>query len=440
MEKITKKELVKIFARSEDKLTLQIVYQVLLLSGLSKKYLNIDDPIREIGSKVKLDTNYGNDFVITGVKGSFTISTYYLNQLDWVLPASIYERLDITVKASATEEEKRFLFPRIDAMISEVKKVVDTSIEAISTTRGEIENNNMQMANHIEYINDAILHQTKSLNVAYTKVKDRIEKNDEIIHKLQGAQQLLVQLADKTITIDSPHKCLPIVIQTLSKAMNPLLIGPSGTGKTYAVIQAAKALGMEYRILSVNAQTSKSDIKGYLDATGNYISSSFREMYEHGGIFLMDEIDAGNANCMVMMNSAISNGEFDFPDQKIYAHKDFRFVGAANTYGTGPNAQYVGRQKLDAATLDRFMKLQFDYDEVIERKIVGEHTELYEKFLKMREYVNNSTTQLILSTRTLKRFIELKEMGWKDKEIIAQIELCGISLDDIRKINEYINT
>ena len=48
-------------------------------------------------------------------------------------------------------------------------------------------------------------------------------------------------------------------------------------------------------------------------------------------------------------------------------------VCTANTYGTGPDAMYVGRSRLDAATLDRFTlsTIEVDYDVKLEKKLAS---------------------------------------------------------------------
>ena len=43
----------------------------------------------------------------------------------------------------------------------------------------------------------------------------------------------------------------------------------------------------------------------------------------------------------------------------------------ANTLGTGPTAEFAGRQRLDPATLNRFVKIQIGTDEVMEDRIVN---------------------------------------------------------------------
>jgi cobaltochelatase CobS len=103
-----------------------------------------------------------------------------------------------------------------------------------------------------------------------------------------------------------------------------------------------------------------------MDATGKYVRTQFREAYEKGGVFLLDEVDASDPDVLTTFNSALANGLCPFPDKLVKAHCDFVALAAGNTFGRGADRQYVGRNQLDAATLDRFVIVEVDYDEVAE--------------------------------------------------------------------------
>lgn len=113
-------------------------------------------------------------------------------------------------------------------------------------------------------------------------------------------------------------------------------------------------------------------LMGYMDAQGHYVRPVFREAFENGGVFLLDEFDSGNSNVITCVNSALSNGCCSFPDGVVKKHEDFVCVAAGNTYGTGADRQYVGRNQLDAASLDRFAFLEWPYDGEIELKYAHE--------------------------------------------------------------------
>lgn len=73
-------------------------------------------------------------------------------------------------------------------------------------------------------------------------------------------------------------------------------------------------------------------------------------------------MDASAPEVLIHLNAALANGYFDFPNGKVYAHEDFRVVGAGNTTGQGADAQYTGRTQLDASSLDRFKLVEVNYN------------------------------------------------------------------------------
>lgn len=172
------------------------------------------------------------------------------------------------------------------------------------------------------------------------------------------------------------HKLFPTLVKMIAASDNPqrkliapFLVGPAGSGKTAACAQAAESLGLRFFSQSVCSQTTASVLMGYYDANGRYVRSLFREAYENGGLYLLDEIDAGNPNVLAVLNAALSNGHCAFPDGMIPRHADFRCCAAGNTYGSGRTVEYVGRNPIDAATGNRFVKLSWPYDEKLERDI-----------------------------------------------------------------------
>lgn len=166
------------------------------------------------------------------------------------------------------------------------------------------------------------------------------------------------------------HKAFQRVLQTCGAGVNCLLVGAAGSGKTTCAEKVAEALGLRFAALSVGEETSKSDLLGFVDASGVYHATpTVRDMFENGGVLLLDELDAGNANVVTILNSLLANGYCSFPDGMIKKHPDFRCIASANTFGRGADRMYVGRNALDAATLNRFVVKDFDYDEEMEMEI-----------------------------------------------------------------------
>jgi MoxR-like ATPase len=165
------------------------------------------------------------------------------------------------------------------------------------------------------------------------------------------------------------HAIFETALRMVAAGLKVALVGPAGSGKTTIAANVAEALGVKF--LYTGAVDSPYKLTGFVDAQGRYVRTAFREAYEHGGLFLWDEVDASDPGALMAFNAALENGTADFPDGNISRHESFKVMAAANTYGTGASREYVGRNQLDAATLDRFSILTVDYDETLERLLAG---------------------------------------------------------------------
>lgn len=253
-----------------------------------------------------------------------------------------------------------------------------------------------------------------SKTITNIKLTDLATSDDvkEISDSLQALKKELNSLRDenvRTLVVDKNdveikalkdavfHEKFEDLLAPVVAKIPVLVTGEAGGGKTFSAVQIAQSLGLEFRSLSVGQQTSKTDLLGYLDATGQYITTSFREMYENGGVFIMDEIDAGNSNVLIAINSALSNGFASFPDGQVTQHKDFRFIATANTIGKGTGTRYVGRNQLDGALLDRFVVIEMGYSLMVESKIFSTTTRIAVSTL--RKIIDERGYDAFISTR-----------------------------------------
>jgi cobaltochelatase CobS len=215
----------------------------------------------------------------------------------------------------------------------------------------------------------------------------------------------------KTTVAGMQHENFEKVLKMISAGLNLYLYGPAGTGKTQLAENCAIALNKEFYCISVCAQSTKSDLLGFIGATGNYVSTLFRNAYENGGVFLIDEIDNGNPNVLAVLNACLVNGYCAFPDGMIKRHADFICIAAANTFGTGADRSYVGRNQLDAATLNRFVQVEINYDENLELTIFGP---VAKKVQAIRAKMKSE--RVIVSMRNISNMCKLIAAGFSAEE------------------------
>ena len=232
------------------------------------------------------------------------------------------------------------------------------------------------------------------------------------------------------------------ILTRASIGINILLVGPAGCGKTHLAHQVAEALGRPFASVSCTAGMSESALQGWLIPGENngafeYLSSDFVRMYEQGGVFLFDEIDGSDSNTLLFMNQALANGSFFLPIRKgaslVKRHPDFVCMAAANTFGTGANQTYAGRERLDESTLDRFRAgvVSLDYDQTFERKSVA--PDLLAWGWAIRKRISEARLRRVMSTRFLLDATKLLKAGETVEEIKATF-FEGWSSDEIKKV------
>lgn len=206
-------------------------------------------------------------------------------------------------------------------------------------------------------------------------VKSLQEENEKLRAEMLAGKPVTITVVDtkgEQRDAGRQHFLFELVLKTLSARCHPYLVGPAGSFKTSTCHAAANCLGMKFYAISVCAQTTKTDLLGFfVPGNGEYCPTDFRRAFEHGGVFVCDEVDNGNANVLAVLNAALANSSMAFPDGMVTRHEDFCLIACGNTYGQGADRLYVGRNQLDAATLDRFAFIDFPYDEGLEALYCG---------------------------------------------------------------------
>jgi hypothetical protein len=199
------------------------------------------------------------------------------------------------------------------------------------------------------------------------------------------------------------HAALPYCLTVINSRdfdgyrMPLALVGPKGTGKTRLARDISDEMGVPFGMVSMTSGTSPSAFNGrpmvaddgtlalisalnamaqfaesdekarehaveaYRLATerhekGDTVMSQFVKCYGGGGVFLFDEMDAADENLLLGVNAALANNKFANPatGDIIEQHPDFIPIAGMNTLGLGAGRDYNSRNRLDAATLDRW--------------------------------------------------------------------------------------
>jgi AAA domain (dynein-related subfamily) len=158
------------------------------------------------------------------------------------------------------------------------------------------------------------------------------------------------------------HFLFPKLMYLVSIRQWAYLHGPAGGFKSTSARLAAEMNDLDFDAIPLNMFTLPNVLFGFMDANGAYVSTGFRRCYEHGGVFLIDELDNGTGNLLTALNAALENGYCSFPDRLVKMHPNFVCVATGNTSGRGANRNHAERRALDAATLDRFKHVEWSYD------------------------------------------------------------------------------
>ena len=135
---------------------------------------------------------------------------------------------------------------------------------------------------------------------------------------------------------------------------------------------------------------------------------------------------------------ATSNGQMSTPVGMLPKHENFVMVVGANTFGLGADRQYVGRNQLDEATLNRFFFVDWGYDESIEMQIAGADDEasqaLVSKIQEMRKHADENKMRVAISPRNSIYAVRLLKTGMPEDEIIKGLIFKGADESTISKL------
>ena len=260
------------------------------------------------------------------------------------------------------------------------------------------------------------------------------DKLEEYTNKIQMPVTHIIKLKDIVLGQTSGgyyHEKFEQILTQVQLDEPIMLIGPAGSGKNVCISQVAEALGQH--MYYTNNASNEFKLTGFIDAGGNYRDTEFYKAFKNGGIFFLDEIDNSDPSALIVINSALANGYMAFPHETIDRHPDFRIIAAANTWGKGADLEYVGRNALDAATLDRFDNIFFDYDTKLEQALYPSD-EVLEFMWAFRNAVYQSRIPHIVSTRGIGKVYKKEINGIPVDIILTSNVIKNLGQDDVNTI------
>ncbi len=260
------------------------------------------------------------------------------------------------------------------------------------------------------------------------------EKMEEYTQKIQLPIIHIIKLKDTELGKTKAgfyHEKFEEILEQVQLQEPVLLIGPAGSGKNVTVQQVADALGLH--MYYTNNASNEFKLTGFIDAGGTYRETEFYRAFKNGGLFNLDEVDASDPTALIVINSALANGYMAFPHETIDRHPNFRIVAAANTWGKGSDMQYVGRNALDGATLDRFDNVYMDYDRTLERNLFP-NDEVLQFMWSFRDAVDKSKIHHIVSTRGIGKVYKKDVNGFPVEQILRTNVVRNLSQDDLNTI------
>lgn len=281
-----------------------------------------------------------------------------------------------------------------------------------------------------------VIIKTQGESIANGIVNSIGSKVDEYVRNTYGTihRKVEVELGETKVEFkEILHEKFETVLKFVKMDEPVFLTGQAGTGKNVLCKQVAKALGLDFYF--TNAVTQEYKLTGFTDAMGVFHETEFYKAFKNGGIFMLDEMDASIPEVLVILNSAIANRYFDFPAPIGYveAHPDFRVIGAGNTFGLGADYEYVGRNQLDGASLDRFAMVRIDYDRNIELSITENDSDLVDFCEEFRNASNRAGVRTIVSYRGIGRIHRMAQLMDLD-EVLTTCLLKNLQKDDVNMV------
>lgn len=327
---------------------------------------------------------------------------------------------------------------------NDVKKLEKAKKDFLILLKKEHTNINDLANNYIQVINEKmglVPEKHKNLLGDIELEADEIPVNRYLDSKIPFKQRIEMVKESKDPN-KLYHYAFDRILNQILMNKPVMLIGPSGSGKSYTAKQIADLLGLKlYNFGFVSDEITA--IKGYNDYQGNFVATPFYEIYKNGGLCFFDEVDNSESKALMELNKIIGSNGYEpylFPNGEIIKpHPNFRIIAAGNTWGDGADSLYSTRERLDATTLNRFALIDYGYDKKIEKKILKKYLDMYEFTNAFRNYIDSRHYDDIISTRDMEDIRQYLDNGISIDEILDIKFIKNKEIDALNSISTYID-
>lgn len=229
------------------------------------------------------------------------------------------------------------------------------------------------------------------------------------------------------------HEKFELIKSLVDQNIPIYLHGPAGSGKNYTIQKVAEELDLDFYF--VNSIQESYKITGFIDGRGHYNETEFYKAFTQGGLFFLDEMDASIPEVLILLNAAIANKYFSFPNGQVNAHPDFRCIAAGNTVGSGADDMYTGRSVIDISSVDRFCIIEFTYDKNVEMSIAKGNRELVNFIRECRRISKDNGIRMVFSYRAIEMVTKMEEVNIPLKTIMEIGVFKGMTPDERNMFN-----
>lgn len=217
--------------------------------------------------------------------------------------------------------------------------------------------------------------------------------------------------------------------------------GPAGNGKSTGVKAVLEAAGYKVYTMDCTDSTTVDQLVGGIvpeaDGKGGinmvFKPGVFAKAFsDEKAAIQLDEFDALDPRVAMCLQSALHRAPAgkkrwlslpDHPEGGMFAKGDIPVVVTMNTWGNGATREYVGRNSLDAASMDRFNSL-IDTNYEAENNILAAHgfrstvaNEVVAWANDIRKKIDSKGLRVVLSTR---RLLDIAEVMDKMSETLKK--------------------